>query len=463
MRGLDLAGSNEAGARETIFALATAPGRAAIAIIRLSGSMAGAALKALAGEIPMPREATLRTLRRPADRAVLDRALLLWFPGPASVTGEDCAELHLHGGQAVVDGVAEALLDLGLRLAEPGEFTRRAFENGKLDLTQAEAVADLVDAETESQRRQALAQLDGALARRHATWREALVEVLAVLEAAVDFPDEDLPESVAGEAAPAIARIVDELEAALADGGRGERVRGGYRVALIGAPNAGKSSLLNALAGRDAAIVTATPGTTRDVIEVPMTLSGYRVVLADTAGLRQSADPIEAEGVRRARAWAEAAELRMLVIDAAATDESWRDAAALARPGDFCLLNKADLPRGTAAVAAGWAKDLGLAVVELSATTAESVEAFRRELSGTVVRALSGADFPAATQERHRRDLAEADEHLRRALQALAAPAEVELAAEDVRLAARSLARISGRVGAEDILDRVFARFCIGK
>ncbi len=464
MLGLNLAGSQGPGARETIFALATAPGRAAIAVVRLSGPAAGGALRALlAGETPTPREATLRILRRPADGMVLDQALLLWFPGPASVTGEDCAELHLHGGQAVVDGVAEALLELGLRLAEPGEFTRRAFENGKLDLTQAEAVADLVDAETESQRRQALAQLNGALARRHAAWRGGLVEALAVLEAAVDFPDEDLPESVAEEAAPTIARIADELETALADGGRGERVRGGYRVALIGAPNAGKSSLLNALAGRDAAIVTATPGTTRDVIEIPMTLSGYRVVLADTAGLRESGDPIEAEGVRRARAWAEAAELRMLVVDAAATDETWRDAATLARPGDFCLFNKTDLPRGTASTAIAWANAQGLAAVELSATMPESVEAFRRQLSRAVVGALSGADFPAATQERHRRDLTDADEHLRRALRALEAPAEVELAAEDVRLAARSLARISGRVGAEDVLDRVFARFCIGK
>jgi len=423
--------------------------------------MAGAALTALAGEAPRPREATLRTLRRPSDRMALDQALLLWFPGPASVTGEDCAELHLHGGQAVVEGVSEALLGLGLRLAEPGEFTRRAFENGKLDLTQAEAVADLVDAETESQRRQALAQLDGALARRHDAWRGGLIEVLAVLEAAVDFPDEDLPESVAEEAAPTIARIVDELEAALADGARGERVRGGYRIALIGAPNAGKSSLLNALAGRDAAIVTATPGTTRDIIEVPMTLSGYRVVLADTAGLRESGDPIEAEGVRRARAWAVAADLRLLVVDAA--DEAWREAAELARRGDFYLLNKADLPRGTSGVAGAWAEERGLAVVELSATTPASVEVFRQQLADVVVRALSGADFPAATQERHRRDLTDADEHLCRALHALDGPAEVELAAEDVRLAARSLARISGRVGAEDVLDRVFARFCIGK
>jgi tRNA modification GTPase len=454
-------GETRPGARDTIFALATAAGRAAIAIIRLSGPDAGEVLFTLAGDAVKPRHAARRALRHTG--AVLDEGLVLWFPGPASVTGEDCAELHLHGGHAVVDAVTRALLDLGVRLAEPGEFTRRAFENGKLDLSQAEAVADLIDAETESQRRQALAQLDGALARRHATWREGLIEALAVLEAAVDFPDEDLPESVADEAAPTIARIAGELDAALADGARGERVRGGYRVALIGAPNAGKSSLLNALAGRDAAIVTETPGTTRDVIEVPLNLAGFRVVLADTAGVRASRDPIEAEGVRRARAWAEAAALRLLVVDGAAEDEAWRDVGPLTRPGDLCLINKSDLPRGTATAAEAWAAGQGLRALALSLASSEGLDAVRRALEEAVVTALSGADFPAATQERHRRDLEAARSDLGRAMNALADPVEVELAAEDVRLAARSLARISGQVGAEDVLDRVFARFCIGK
>ncbi len=447
----------------TIFALATAPGRAAIAILRLSGPGVAGALAALGADGLKPREASLRTLRRAADETALDQAVVLWLPGPASVTGEDCAELHLHGGHAVVDAVTQALLTQGLRLAGPGEFTRRAFENGKLDLSQAEAVADLVDAETEGQRRQALAQLDGALARRHAAWRAGLIEALAVLEAAVDFPDEDLPEQVADEATPTIARIHEELAEALADGARGERVRGGFRVALIGAPNAGKSSLLNALAGRDAAIVTATPGTTRDVIEIPINLAGYRIVLADTAGVRASADPIEAEGVRRARAWAENADLRLLVVDASARDQAWHEVAALTREGDFCLLNKADLPRGTAAVAEAWAHGHGLTPFFLSVKSSAGLVEAKQALTAAVTEALSGADFPAATQERHRRDLSEARGHLGRALHALSAPAEVELAAEDVRLAARSLGRISGQVGAEDVLDRVFARFCIGK
>ena len=449
---------------DTIFALATAPGRAAVAIIRLSGPKTGLALTTLAGRLPPPREAALRTLRGPADKIVLDRALVLWFPGPASVTGEDCGELHLHGGGAVVDGVTGALTHLGLRLAAPGEFTRRAFEHGKLDLAQAEAVADLVDAETEGQRRPALAQLDGAVSRRHAAWRSALIEALAVLEAAVDFPDEDLPENVSAEAAPGVALVRRELLAALDDGVRGEQVREGFRIALIGAPNAGKSSLLNALAGRDAAIVTATPGTTRDVIEAPLTLAGYRVIVADTAGVRASADPIEAEGVRRARAWAEAAGLRVFVVDGSGEDEGWREVAGLAAAGDFCLLNKADLGAGAAASEArAWAGAHGLGVFKVSLTDGLGLDAIRSGLEAAVVAALSGADFPAATQARHRQDLTGAAGHLERALAALDGASSVELAAEDVRLAARSLARISGQVGAEDVLDRVFARFCIGK
>lgn len=449
---------------DTIFALATAPGRAAVAVVRLSGPMAGPALAALTGEAePAPRRALFHVVRDPAGGAPIDQALTLWFPGPHSYTGEDSAELQLHGGPAVVDAVTGVLLRLGLRLAEPGEFTRRAFENNKLDLAQAEAVADLVEAETEGQRRQALAQLGGELTRRHAGWKAALTEALAVLEAAVDFPDEDLPANVAGEAQPLIAGVADELDAALADGERGERVREGFHVALIGAPNAGKSSLLNALAGRPAAIVTATPGTTRDVIEIPLNLAGFRVVLADTAGLRDARDPIEAEGVRRAQDWARAAGLRVLVVDSAGRNADWRQAAGQARPGDLCVLGKQDLPPGAAGRdARAWAAGHGLEVLQMS-LLGEGIGPLRQALVRRVTAALGGADFPAATQARHRRDLAAARAHLGRALHALTEPVEVELAAEDVRLATRSLARISGRVEAEDVLDRVFARFCIGK
>ena len=449
---------------DSIFALATAPGRSAVAVVRVSGPATAGVLAAMAGKAPKPRVAALRTLRRPGDGAVLDRALVLWLPGPGSYTGEDGAEFHVHGGHAVIEGLIEALLKLGLRLAEPGEFTRRAFQNGKLDLSQAEAVADLVDAETEAQRRQALGQLDGDLSRRHTAWRTALIEALAVLEAAVDFPDEDLPQNVADEAAPALAGVAAALDAALADAARGERVRDGYRIALIGAPNAGKSSLLNALIDRDAAIVTSTPGTTRDVIEASMNLAGFRVLVSDTAGLRAAMDPIEAEGIRRALLQAESSALRLWLVDSSAAADGWRDAAGAVRRGDLCLLNKRDLPPGPAlAGARRWAEDHGLDVLELSLTKGVGLGALKGRLTDRVTAELSGGEFPAATRARHRHDLSEARGHLTRALHALTPPVEVELAAEDVRLAARSLARIAGRVDAEDVLDRVFARFCIGK
>jgi tRNA modification GTPase len=441
----------------TIYALATAPGRAAVAVVRISGPGARGALEALTApaRAPPARRAALRTLRG-ADGAALDRALAIWFPGPASYTGEDCVELHLHGGAAVVAGVVEALAGMDLRPAEPGEFTRRAFEHGKLDLDQAEAVADLIDAESSSQARQALGQLEGALGVRYGLWREALIEALASLEAAVDFPDEEVPADVADRARPPLTRVLGDLDAALADAARGRRVREGYRVAIIGAPNAGKSSLLNALSGRDAAIVTEIAGATRDVIEVPLDLAGHRVLLADMAGVRESADPIEAEGVRRARAWAEGADLRLWVVDRADSGGAWRRAADLVRAGDILVLAKADLAAGADAAAA---RSRGMESVEVSLIGADAAP-LPTVLGARVARDLAGAEFPAVTRQRHLALLAEARAHLARAVARLAEP---ELAAEDVRLAARSLARVTGRIGAEDVLDLVFASFCIGK
>lgn len=443
---------------DTVFAPATAPGRAAVAVVRLSGPRAGEALSALAGRRPAPRRAAVRKLRDIAGR-VLDEALVLWMPGPASYTGEDSAELHLHGGPAVVAGVLEALAGLGLRLAEPGEFTRRAFENGRLDLAQAEGVADLIEAETEAQRRQALDQLDGALGRAREAWRSDLVEALSLFEAAVDFPDEDLPEDVAARAHPALERLVGALRSALEGVDRAERVREGFAIALIGAPNAGKSTLLNALSRREAAIVTATPGTTRDVIEVTLQLAGYKVILADTAGLRDTLDEVEAEGVRRARRRAEAADLRLWVVDGAGVEASTAPDAL--RPGDLCLVAKADLPAGDAAARAlAEAAALGLEPHRLSAHRAEDIAALEAVLSQHVIAALGSAEPPSATRLRHAALLAEAVQRLE---SALGLSAEPELAAEDVRLAARALDRITGKIGPEDVLDRIFSTFCIGK
>jgi len=432
---------------DSIFAPATASGRAAIAVVRLTGPRTAAALRIIAGGLPPPRRASVRRLFTP-DGTEIDQGVVLWFPAPASYTGEDAAELHIHGGRAVVAALVEALAATGLRLAEPGEFTRRAFENGKLDLTQAEGVADLIDAETQAQRRQALAQLDGRLSGVQARWREALTEALAMLEAAVDFADEELPQDVAARAQPILARLVGELEAAAADVSRGERIREGYRIALIGAPNAGKSTLLNVLAKRDAAIVTAIPGTTRDIIEAPLELGGYKAIVADTAGLRDTSDEVEAEGVRRAAAWAETADLRIWLVDGTSPLTPARPDSL--RPGDLTLLTKRD---------AGEARG-DVPGAPFSARSPNDVAWLEQTLTERVVVSLSGADPPAATRLRHKALLEEAAMRLR---QAAGQTEALELAAEDVRLASRALDRITGRIDPEEVLGKIFSSFCIGK
>lgn len=404
--------------------------------MRLSGPATASALSNLGVGRLEARRASLRRLIDAAGREI-DQALVLWFEGPASFTGEDCAELHLHGGLAVVEATTEALLAAGLRLAEPGEFTRRAFQNGKLDLAQAEAVADLIEAETLAQRDQALKQLEGALSRRYEGWRDQLIHILAMLEAAVDFPDEELPEDVADRARPGVEALIADLDAALADSKRGERVRDGFRIALTGEPNAGKSSLFNAIVGRDAAIVTPIAGTTRDVIEASLVMGGRKVLIADTAGLRETDDVIEAEGVARARKWAEGADLILLLSP---TDEP-----APENDGVWVVRTKADLRDEPGAI---------------SATTGLGLDDLQARLTAAVVAATSGSDFPAATQARHRGRLVEARAHLDRARHHLEAP---ELASEDVRLAIRSLEAVTGRVDVEAVLDVIFSSFCIGK
>ena len=432
---------------DTIFAPATAAGRAAVAVVRLSGPGTRAAVKALTGGLPPARRASVRRLKDAAG-VPIDEALVLWFPGPGSYTGEDAAELQVHGGQAVVSVLMEALSALGLRLAEPGEFTRRAFENGKLDLAQAEGVADLIEAETEAQRRQALDQLGGHLSKVQERWRQALTGALAMFEAAVDFPEEEIPADVAGRARPILEELIGEVENAAADAVRGERVREGYRIALLGAPNSGKSTLLNALAKRDAAIVTATPGTTRDIIEVPLMLGGYKVIVADTAGIRATSDEIEAEGVRRAEAWGQGADLRIWLVDGLGDPRPTVPDSV--RIGDLILLTKRDLGEGHP----------GLPGSPFTAKSPNDVAWVESLLTEAVVEALAGAEMPAATRLRHRELLAEASERLRHALSQDEA---LELAAEDVRLAARALDRITGRIDPEHVLGLIFSTFCVGK
>ena len=312
--------------RDTIAALATGAGRAGVAIVRVSGPHVRDVLKSLCPmRFPQAREATHTRFIDPRDASAIDEGILLFFEGPASFTGEDVVELHAHGGPAVVAALIDACLRVdGVRAAEPGEFTRRAFENGKLDLAEAEGLADLVDAETEGQRRQALRQMQGALSSLYEGWRTRLIEAAALLEAEIDFPDEDLPDALAARAGPILDGLAASMGAHLDDAHRGERVRDGYRVAIIGEPNAGKSSLLNALARREAAIVSEIPGTTRDVVEVRLVLAGFPVWLADTAGLREAADAIEAEGVRRALERAEEADLRVGLIPVGPVDRGVR-------------------------------------------------------------------------------------------------------------------------------------------
>jgi tRNA modification GTPase len=446
-------------ARQTIYALSSGRGRAALAVIRVSGPGAGAALDRLAPPRPRPRFAALRTVRG-ATGEMLDQGLALWFPAPRSETGEDMAELHVHGGRAVIAAVLGELAAIeGFRLAEPGEFTRRAFENGKLDLTAAEAVADLVDADTAAQRRQALRQAGGALARLYDAWRGELIRAQALTETAIDFSDEgDVSAQVCAEAREIVERLVPALRAHLDDGRRGEILREGFRVAIVGPPNAGKSSLLNALARREAAIVSEEAGTTRDIIEVTLDLDGVPVTLSDTAGIREAEGKVEREGIRRAVAHARAAELVLWLMDGAAPGPQPAPPQLAADPGRLLqVLNKVDLPNGRSA-GPGLAAPGGLGIsVRTGAGLRELTEAIARRAA---VQA-GASETPVITQARHREQLNVCVEALEGYL--AGRPGEVELRAEDLRRAATALGRITGKVDVEDVLGAIFSRFCIGK
>lgn len=439
---------------DTIVALASGAGRAGVAVIRLSGPAAGATLQALTDrELPKPRIATRMAFCAPDTGLSLDDGLALWFPAPHSFTGEDVAELHVHGGPAVIAAIIDACLSQpGVRVADAGEYTRRAFENGKLDLAEAEGLADLVDAETEGQRRQALRQRRSALSAVYENWRSRLIEAAALIEAEIDFPDDDLPGELSRRAGPLLHALAADMDAHLNDAHRGERIRDGYRIAIIGPPNAGKSSLLNALAKREAAIVSDIPGTTRDVVEVRLVLAGYPVWIADTAGLREAADAIEAEGVRRALARAEEADLRIGVVEIG--QDVPAAISAVLGPGDLLVRSKLDLHGSTAAAG-------DTPAIHVSATTGKGLAELHDLLAARVADALGREEAPVLTRARHRRLVEEARAALLRAIPALGAGAE--LAAEEVRVAANQLGRLTGRIDVEDLLDEIFSSFCIGK
>jgi tRNA modification GTPase len=440
---------------DTIYALASAPGRAGVAIVRVSGGEARGVIARLTNrDVPRPRVATLRRLLDDND-APIDDALVLFFAAPKSFTGEDVAEIHLHGGPSVVAALLRTLGSTSnCRLAEPGEFTRRAFHNNKLDLAQVEGLADLVAAETEAQRRQALRQAEGELSRFYDAWRTRLLRTLARLEAFIDFPDEDLPDQLVRSIDGEIAELRGDLSRHLADEHRGELVRDGLTIAILGAPNVGKSSILNKLAQREAAIVSSIAGTTRDVIEVRMDLGGYPVTIADTAGLRASADEIEQEGVRRALTRAEHADLKLLVFDGGTWPGIDGETAKLIDDRALCVVNKADLLREPEPLAVE-----GRTVIKVSAKTGLGVETLAAALAEAAKERMGSGEGVVLTRARHRAALEECRDALGRA----AGAGQPELKAEDLRLATRALGRITGRVDVEDVLDLIFKEFCIGK
>ncbi len=429
----------------TIVAVSSAPGRAGVAVLRVSGPKTRFALETTAGILPPPRVATLRTLRDEAGDEI-DRGLVLFFPGPTSFTGEDVAEFQVHGSRAVLAALLRRLTALpGVRLAEAGEFTRRAFEAGKLDLAAVEGLGDLIDSETEWQRRQALRQMEGALGLQAGQWRSALLEAMTLLAAEIDFSDEgDVEGPLQDEALQIAQAVLGSLRQALGSFSMGERVREGFVVVLSGPPNAGKSSLLNALARRDVAIVSPVAGTTRDALEVRLDLDGLPVILIDTAGLSESADPVEAEGVRRAQALVERADL---VLSLRAVDsDPFRmpaDAATLA------LATKSD-------IAGSVRPDEHAISVANGQGLAELLSAIVARLRG-----LAQGEPALLTRERHRAAVAAAIKALERMTESPGAPSE--LLAEDIRLAVMALERLVGRIGVEDVLDTLFAGFCIGK
>jgi len=437
---------------DTIFALSSGQGRAGVAVIRVSGGAAADAVTALTGRPPGPPRTLQRRTLRCADGATLDDAMVVWFGAPKSFTGEDVAEFHVHGGRAVVAAVLDVLDNVpGCVPADAGAFTRRAFDNDKLDLTQVEGLADLIDAETEGQRRQALRQLDGALGALYESWRARLVRALAHLEADIDFPDEDLPDDVPDAVRGDLDTLAAEMTAHLNDAGIGERTRHGFHAVIVGAPNVGKSSIINRLARRDAAIVAATAGTTRDVVEVQLDIAGLPVTLADTAGLRDAGDDVEREGIRRSHARSAAADLKIAVFDATTWPARDDATAALIDDATLVVVNKIDCAaHDTDTVDA----------LFVSARAGTGMDALVDALRARVIAATESApETPPLTRLRHRHAVEEAHAAVDRAR----AAREPELRAEDLRLAARALGRITGRVDVEDLLDVIFNDFCIGK
>lgn len=449
--------------RETIFALSSAAGRAGVAVFRISGPACALMITALAGDVPKPRQAALRAFRDPQTGDVIDRGLLLWFPGPASFSGEDMAELHVHGGLAIAAKLMTVFQTFDdCRPAEAGEFSKRAFYNNKLDLAEIEGLADLIDAETEHQRRQALRQAGGDLSRAINAWRDQLIRSLAFLEAVLDFPeDDDIGErDIAAKVADEVAAVSGGISDFLKQNNHGERMRDGVRVVITGPPNSGKSTLLNALSKRDVAIVSKIAGTTRDVLEVHLDLGGTPVTLVDTAGLRDSSEEIEQEGIRRANKEIEAADIVIAMRDASLSQPGEK-IDSLAKSNLIRVASKCDLIVDEKEP--GCENDIGDHVsreTRLSVHTGDGLAELLHRL-GTMAREICGSGNSLISRARHRQALQTCDAALGRFLQNDTAP--LELRAEELRLSVQALGRITGGVDVEDLLDVIFRDFCIGK
>ena len=437
---------------DTILALATGSLHAATALIRISGNAASTTANILGFKLQKQRLASVAILKDGERK--LDEALVIFFKGPRSYTGEDVMELHVHGGMAVIEAVINTLQKQGgFRIAEPGEFTKRAVLNGKMDLTKAEGINDLIQAETEAQRVQSFAQVDGALSEIAFGWREKAIKIAAHVEAYIDFPDEEIPESTLTSLGDEMSVLIRDIEKGLNDGRRGEILREGFRVAVIGPPNAGKSTLVNWLSKRPVSIISEQPGTTRDVLEASLDLGGYPVIIADTAGLRASTDPIENEGIKRAQEWAKTANSRLILLEPS-TEAGFLERLKPNPECDLVVLNKIDLlPRD-------FKKEQTLAI---SLKDETGLDKLLNGLKKIVSKSMVGQEPPVITRTRHREALQNCLNSIKSAKTALLLGEEPEIVAEELRAATKSLGRVVGAVDVEDLLDVVFGDFCIGK
>ena len=437
---------------DTILALATGSLHAATALIRISGNAASTTANILGFKLQKQRLASVAILKDGERK--LDEALVIFFKGPRSYTGEDVMELHVHGGRAVIEAVINTLQKQGgFRIAEPGEFTKRAVLNGKMDLTKAEGINDLIQAETEAQRVQSFAQVDGALSEIAFGWREKAIKIAAHVEAYIDFPDEEIPESTLTSLGDEMSVLIRDIEKGLNDGRRGEILREGFRVAVIGPPNAGKSTLVNWLSKRPVSIISEQPGTTRDVLEASLDLGGYPVIIADTAGLRASTDPIENEGIKRAQEWAKTANSRLILLEPS-TEAGFLERLKPNPECDLVVLNKIDLlPRD-------FKKEETLAI---SLKDEIGLDKLLNGLKKIASKRMVGQEPPVITRTRHREALQSCLNSIKSAKTALLSGEEPEIVAEELRAATKSLGRVVGAVDVEDLLDVVFGDFCIGK